>query len=249
MKQEFNNIRRFPYNSFGKIYLAEHREYPQKFGGNCVFLTQQLTRALIQSGFTPQVISASNRSHWAVVCREGKKTYQLDPFLLHEEPIPISQILHCGQTSVYDALPIVDGNPSKLQVVPRSLHEFTVTLLGFRAGQYESIRKYDYDLRSTLPAIPENWEQKRDNQESTYLTMRTLDPQGDVTSLYLYEEGFMSAKIFGKKKLKQRSDLEFYDVISRVSSQLQTNVDRLMRFFYDAQNIYRERASRAQKVS
>ncbi len=225
------------------MYLAEGREYPEQFGGNCVFMTRQLTRKLLESGLAPQYIFASNRTHWSAVCREGKHTYQLDPFLLHEEPIPISKIIQNGKQAVFDAHPIVNGHPSKIAVQPKSAHEFSVSVSGFRGETYQTFRRYEYDLRQTLTDIPRDWRQPRDTKESTYLNMRTLDPDGQVTSMYLYEEGFMTAKTLGGRKLKQRSDPEFHDLMSRIAGQLRTDVDRLMRFFYDAQGIYRERSA------
>lgn len=245
MKNTYHEvIHAFPFNSFGKIFLAEGKEYPEQFGGNCVFLTRQLTRRLIQSGLSPHCIEATNRVHWAVLCREGKEIYHLDPFLMHQEPIPVSSVLRSEKTATYDALPIVSDHPTKLQITPRGKHTFSIATFGFRAGTYRPIRAYDYDLRQTLSEAPSDWERARDNNESTYLTLRTVDQSGIATKICLHGEGFMSAHVLGKEKYRQASDARFHETFERVAQQLRTDIGRLMSFFYDGQKLYQERDRR-----
>lgn len=123
-------IFQYPYNSFGKTYLAAGKEYPERFGGNCVFLTQQLTRRLIEKGLQPKYLWSKDRCHWATLCRTDRNLFYFDPILFHTEPINISQVLKKGERQVCSAFPIIDGHFSQVIINRMGKHDIAVQAYG-----------------------------------------------------------------------------------------------------------------------
>jgi|GEM_PF-6461997 len=233
----------YPYNSFGKTYLAEGTEYPEKFGGNCVFLTQQLSRRLMQQGLIPEYLWNTDATHWATVCREGKSLYYLDPVLLHGEPINISRLQKQKGSMVYNAYPVLNTQPTVVTVTSTGAHSISVNSHGYSQGKMKPIKSYDYDLRDTSTVPPSNWEQVRDANPLSFLRMKVLESEKQATSLFLTNTGFMHIKQPNKPKVYQEKHPEqFQEILERVSTHLRTSTGELLHFFYNGQQLHRERA-------
>lgn len=108
MKNEIEKtLLEIPYNSFGKILLSSGINYPQPYGGNCVFQCRRLTQELTSSALDISKVSyatAKEKPHWVTIVNDGDE-YMIDPFLLCPEPINITKVLR-GETQLLDTYPI-----------------------------------------------------------------------------------------------------------------------------------------------
>lgn len=212
-----------PYFSGAKLILNAGKNCPPQLGGNCIFENNHLAGLLRKDGYSPSFISVSNeRVHYATLCRENGELYYLDPFLLSEEPINLSEIFQSQESKIYDALPVVDGCPSKVVVKATGTKTFTVSLFGHRNGKQIHIRNHHYDLLDQVDQLPAQDDPNLISIKQKAITLRVVGQDGVVSkSSLLTESGtinflrFNGRAVFLKEKEHPGAVMKELEVVAK----------------------------------
>lgn len=155
MKEVYQEVKKeVPYNSAGKILLAENISYPEQLGGNCVFQTKRLAEGLREQGYDPGFIFSSD--HMATVCEVEGKVYFMDPSLMHREPIVLDDIFAKKDVYLCESFPLLNGESWRLAFVKKNKDRFGVNLIREETdGSFVIIQTYEYDLGKVSNSLPD----------------------------------------------------------------------------------------------
>lgn len=102
------------------------------------------------------------------------------------------------------------------------------------------IKSFEYDLRDVTDDAPNNWQQMRDSNPGAFLRMKVLESPTQATSMFLTNRGYMHIKQPGRPKVYQeRHSEEFQTILARVAGHLRTDINTLLRFFYEGQRLHK----------
>lgn len=234
-----------PYNSYGKIILSAGEQYPDSYGGNCVFQCRRITSGLVESlidKWNISYITASEKPHWVVLVDDGDE-YLLDPFLLCPEPINITRVLSWERITL-DAYP--KGN-NKIEV--KLIGEKTIQIHLFirKWTGFKQVLEYTYDLnKPKSDVLPPDDYQLLANLCQKNLEMWILmsqEREGEVIRIYRVPgQGNMDLRVIGWKHYTATKDKQWFDEYkSKIIARLWSTEDEFDRTWNLWERLYLER--------
>ena len=253
-------VREVPFNSFGKILLADGQEYPRQLGGNCVLQNRALTDKLAAANITElQYITAQEKPHWVSLARDDGfsqgDTFMMDPFILHDEPLNISKAMRDGEL-IQDVHPlhVPNGVPSKVRAVKTADQVMEVQLHAPRPNNPSStkhVMTYTYHLdgehHAELP--PVNY-QVLAGLRQKMIELGVLRPSGRVSRVYLNpENGDMNMLHVGEKKIaRHKSKADFDRDLAEIAGEFRLSLEELLGILDRGKEAYLKRMA-AQKAA
>ncbi len=147
MKEQFDAVKmEVPFADYLKILNLRGLQGDPELGGDCVHQIQILAEKLKAAGYKVSFIPDSESNHWALLASDGKREFYMDPYLLHHDPVDISDLKEVG-TKTVEALPVVDEKPTKI-ILTRTRDGFNISSHMHRSRflQYEMVWESKYDL-------------------------------------------------------------------------------------------------------
>lgn len=243
LKQELANIQReLPYNELPRYLVRAGVETPRAFGGDCTKQTEELVENLRRKtsgriAYLPVI----NGPHQAAVAEDSGETYLLDPYLLHHEPIHVSEILKEKSTvqfAIYPKHPSV-AQP-KLLVRSSGESRITIETYGDPFSPENPTEYYSFDLKKvneeSTPVAVKYLKSKKSRAE---LAIRTLNQDNGVSNLFFD----IGKRAFGLRKTggaKPRTYSEAYQQdlflgeLEKMADQLQVGPQELRGYFHKA---------------
>ena len=118
MKEQFDAVKmEVPFADFQKVLQVRGVETCPELGETCRNQCIILAERLRADGYEVSFIRDKKTYHQALIVTADGRDFYLDPYLLHLEPVDISDLKEKGPKTV-DAWPIIDGNLSKLTFEP-----------------------------------------------------------------------------------------------------------------------------------
>lgn len=236
-------VRSFPYNSFGKILLAEGMNYPANLGGNCVMQSRDLTRRIREriNGAPISYITATERPHWVVIVEnEGVQRYMLDPFLMHTYPIDMIRA-----EAEYGSFPKwVD----MVVTWQNEVWDFRTRLITKHKDSDlpRQVFQYTYDLSKWFEAeLPPDSYQLLANLKQKLLELWCLTNQGNVIRIYCDPQTWLltSVKIGSEKWHFVRSNNIFTWHMEEVADAVSVSSRIILQTIDQARRIYLKKNS------
>lgn len=245
MREEFNAVKmEVPFAEFPLILERRGLQADPEFGGDCIYQGAILAERLRAAGSDVDFIKDLDSRHISVLARDGKRDFYMDTYLLHQEPVDISDLKELGEKTV-DALPIIEGNPSKIIFIPTK-HGFEVKYNGYRSKfyGYQELWQSKYDLRKRSPVMPPDDFGNPRFHPRAVLNMRVPFENGDVMKLrWMIANGAREIQVgnIGPTPQNSRSfyerdkfDLEMERLVTRIG----TTVPRLISTLQAANDLY-----------
>ncbi|MBW2963635.1 hypothetical protein KY306_02580, partial [Candidatus Woesearchaeota archaeon] len=110
-------LRDVPYNSATSMYVIAGKEYPARFGINCIGQSLILREKLKEADFTESVILRDLvfGRHCPLLLKINGERYYVDPYLMGYCPINLEEILGSQRKEKeFEAFPSLNGTASRL---------------------------------------------------------------------------------------------------------------------------------------
>lgn len=236
-KYPFNNVRRLI------KHVDPSRRMPQAFGGACVFHLKKLKERLEgNERYDLSFIEETGAYHTAALVedRELKADFLLDPYLLHKEPINLTELFKTRGKRSFPVHPKFRSQAqARLEVMPM----FPSVMI---TAYYNPFDERDYTAHvfntgSRLAKHPPIIE-KRLKSEVPELALRILDLEEGVTTLAAdIHTGTLQIRKKGSRtaRLSEHSE-NFATELAQVSARVHIEVAELLKLFTDARRIYHE---------
>lgn len=245
MKEQFDAVKmEVPFADYLKILHRRGLQGDPELGGNCVHQIEVLAEKLKAVGYEVSFIPDSESNHWALLASDGKREFYMDPYLLHHDPVDISDLSEVGEKTV-EALPVVSGNPTKII--------FTKTRFGFdiasymhrsRFFQYEKVWESRYDLSRRSQEVFPDEDGKPYFHSRRLFNIRVPFENGEVMKLtWMIANGAREIKvgIMGPDPKSSRliQGLDDYNLeMEKLAGRIGTSVPRLISTISAANDLY-----------
>ena len=184
MKEQFDAVKmEVPFADYLKILNKRGLQGDPELGGNCVHQIEVLAEKIKAAGYKVSFIPDSESNHWALLASDGKREFYMDPYLLHHDPVDISDLGKVGQKTV-EALPVVDKNPTKI-VFKKTKVGFNISSYMPRSRflQYELVWESKYDLSRRFKEVYPNEDGDPFFHPRRLFNIRVPFENGDVMKL------------------------------------------------------------------
>lgn len=245
MKEQFDAVKmEVPFADYLKILNRRGLQGDPELGGNCIHQVEILAEKLKADGYKVSFIPDSESHHWALLASDGKREFYMDPYLLHHDPVDISDLRELG-TKTVDALPVVGEDSTKIV--------FTNTKFGFdissymnrsRFSKYEKVWESRYDLSRRSQEVFPDEDGKPYFHSRRLFNIRVPFENGDVMKLtWMIANGAREVQVGTMGPVPQSSrsfserdkfDLEMERLVKRIG----TSVPRLISTISAANDLY-----------
>lgn len=243
-----NFLFKTPYNTVSHLFKMKN-EAPnfseEVYGTNCMEQADKLKKELINANFKKSYLLQSGR-HFCVIVEFHKKKLFLDPYLMNEKPIEISE-------GIFDAYPVIKYKNKKIKsfIKIRIIkNKLIIEKSRFNKEKAEyKTSKFIFNLKNKKHKIEDSTNPKiAFHPEQTSLSLRLLHKNGEVTHLvypvYKFHGKPVSKKnIFIKtnegKILGYNSSL-FWKQIKILSNQLKVPSQEIIRFISEGAKRYEQ---------
>jgi len=132
MKEALDEAGKLPFNNCYQQFLylrgmdGGDEVWNEKLGGDCIYSARVLKgmletipgcRADLLCSRT-EVFSGKPAAHIVVVAEFDGKQYLMDPFMMHEEPLCLTDVLECGHNAGSRAQPSFNGQKTEIALTP-----------------------------------------------------------------------------------------------------------------------------------
>jgi hypothetical protein len=250
-------VHEVPFNSFGKILLADGEEYPRQLGGNCVLQNRILTEKLASAGVAGlQYTTAKEKPHWVSLARDDGFSegdlFMMDPFVMHNSPINMTEVMRSGQVQqAVHPLNVPNGVSSHILAKAIGSQEIEVQLHAPRPNNPAStkhVMTYTYDLSTPFAQeLPPNNYQLLAGVRQKMLELGVLRPSGGVSRVYVNpENGDMNMLHVGQQKISRpKQQAEFDRHFAEIAAEFRLSAEELFRLFGLGREAYLRRAPTA----
>lgn len=236
-KYPFNNVRR----------LIKHadpsRRMPQAFGGACVFHLKKLKERLEgNERYDLSFIEETGAYHTAAVVedRELSADFLLDPYLLHREPINLTELFRTRAKRPFPVHPkFRSQSQARLEVMP--MFPSVMVTAYYNPFDERDYTAHIFNTENRLAKHPPIIE-KRLKSEVPELALRMLDLQEGVTTLAAdIHTGALQIRKKGNRTARiPEFSPNFHSEVAQVSERVHIEVTELLKLFADARRIYHE---------
>lgn len=236
MKEQFDAVKmEVPFADFPEILSARGLKADPEFGGNCVHQSRVLAEKLRADGYSVSFIKDLESSHWAILANDGVSDFYMDPYLLHKNPINISDLKESGGKTV-EALPIVEGKPSKVIITP-TVAGFDINIYGYKSRfrGYQHVWSSKYNLSIRKESITPSGDGYPSFFPRAFFNLKVPLEDGSVIKL-LWEINTVSneLKVENIGEHPQGANI----ALPRLSSRLRTSETRLISTLQAANDLY-----------
>jgi len=148
--QELEEVsRNVPFCTFAKIPAALGIPYNKSLGGNCAYHAGLVQKALGEG----ETVCPEEGVHFATIFQNGTVWF-FDSSIGMQRPVDVKHVINTGISASVSAFPIINGNPSRVEVEKKGGTMIRVSYFVPSLGK--SIRStvtYDLRRRCALPAI------------------------------------------------------------------------------------------------
>lgn len=145
-----NTVLNRPFNNASVFHRVTGRPINPKFGGNCIELSDELIKAVLESGEADEahIMDIEGEGvHGGVLARKGSNLFYLDPGYMQLEPICVSAI-PIRQSVAVGCLPTIDGVHSEFRVLRLTQNRIEAKR-EVQSKPIASCLVQSFDLRST----------------------------------------------------------------------------------------------------